>query len=78
MTDSAPNYRNSTFMRDVAERVLWTGVQGAVALVIVLVPDWEIPVQYTPIIMGALALLKGFVARHVDPQKDSASTVPGV
>jgi hypothetical protein len=72
-----PRYRQSTFWRDLTERVLWTAVQAGVA--VVTVEQFDLPAIYVPIFGACLAALKGAIAKTVvSPEKDSASTAPGV
>lgn len=83
MTTQPPRYRQSTFWKDWGERVLWTLLEAAIAVLIVESPgflaDGELPQWAIPLIASALAALKGYVARKlVDRHADSASTVPGV
>jgi len=63
------------FLKDLAERMFWTGAQAALA--IVSVDALDIPQTYVIPIAIALAFIKGIVAKHVG-NSDSASTVPGV
>jgi len=63
------------FLIKLAERMVWTGLQSAVAFLIVSIDSFGIPNMYLPFIAVALAGLKGVVARHVgDPE--SPATLP--
>lgn len=60
------------FWKDWSERVFWTALQGVLAIVIANVAGLQ--GEYVPVLMAALAAVKGMVARHVgDP--NTASTV---
>lgn len=65
----------SKYIKDLAERVFWTGAEAALGILGVETFDWA--KGYAIVIALGVALLKGIVAKHVgDP--DSASTVKGV
>lgn len=72
---STPNYGNSTFLKDWAERVFWTGAQAVIAAV--SFEQFDLPLWSLPIIAAGLAAVKGFVAKQIG-DRDSASTVSGV
>jgi hypothetical protein len=72
---NTPRYKDPQFMKDWAERVFWTTVQGALAAV--SYDQFDLPLWSVPIVAAGLAALKGFVARAYG-NKDSASTVPSV
>lgn len=63
------------YLKDLAERMFWTGAEAAVAVISVDTADipktWVIPIAI------ALAAIKGVIAKHVG-NGDSASTVKGV
>lgn len=59
------------YLKDLGERVLWTGVEAGLGLVTVEALD--IPVAYAALVAAGLAIVKGWVAKHVG-NKDSAST----
>jgi hypothetical protein len=70
-----PNYTDSKFVVDWAERILWTGAQAALAAV--SFSEFDLPLWSLPIIAAGLSALKGFVAKMVG-NPDSASTAPSV
>lgn len=64
------------FLKDLVERALWTAAEAVVAVVTTEVADLDTGV-YAPLIATGLAVVKGFIAKHVG-NKESASTAPGV
>lgn len=68
---------DSKFVRDWAERIAWTAAQAALAAV--SYTEFDLPLWSLPLIAAGLSALKGLVAKQlVSPEKDSASTAPGV
>lgn len=63
------------FLADLSERVLWTAVQAGLG--IITVESLHVPTAYAALVAAALAIVKGWVARHVG-DKDSASTAKDV
>lgn len=63
------------YLKDLLERMFWTGAEAAVA--IVSVDSLDIPKTWVIPIAIVLAMVKGVIAKHVGDD-DSASTVKGV
>lgn len=60
------------FLLDLAERVFWTAVQAVVALLLVVVAEWDY--EWVPVLTAGLSVLKGVVARHTgDPESAALS-----
>jgi hypothetical protein len=66
------------FLIKLAERMLWTGLQSAVAFLIVSIDSFGIPTVYLPLIAVGLAGVKGMVARHVGDPESPATLPAGV
>ena len=67
---------SSSFRARKWERVLWTLVQAALAVVSVEMLD--IPVAYAPLIAAGLSWVKAQVARKVGDPNDPATLPAGV
>ena len=62
------------FLKDMAERVIWTFVQAAAAVLIVE-QDWTPDVLKIALTAGAIAVLKAIVATRIGDD-DSAASLP--
>lgn len=58
------------------ERVLWTAVQAALA--VITVEMFDVPTVYAPLIAAALSWVKGQVARKIGNSNDPATLPAGV
>lgn len=54
---------NKAHLQDVAERVLWTFAEAIVAVLAVHTADLD--AMWIPIATASLALVKGFIAKHI-------------
>lgn len=63
------------FLVDLLERVGWTAAEAGLA--VVTTDSLNVPIAWAPLVAAGLALLKGFVAKHIG-NGDSASTAPSV
>lgn len=66
------------FFVKLAERMLWTGLQSAVAFLIVSIDSFGIPTAYLPLIAIGLAGVKGVIARHVGDPESPAMLPAGI
>lgn len=62
------------FLKDMAERVIWTFIQSAAAVMIVET-SWTPDVLKVAATAGAIAVLKAIVASRIG-NEDSAATLP--
>ena len=63
-----------TFLRDMAERVIWTFVQAASAVLLVE-QDWTPDALKIAVTAGGIAVLKAIVASRIG-NHESAATLP--
>ena len=61
------------WVRDAAERIIWTAVQAGLGVALVLIADLDL--AWTPVVATVLAAVKAAVARRVG-DSHSASTLP--
>lgn len=64
----------AAFAANISERTGWTLLQ--VALAAAPAALWGVPVEWVPLVVAGLALLKGWVARHVG-SPETAATLTG-
>ena len=67
---------SKAFYARLLERVLWTAAQAGLA--VITVEQFDIPVQWAPVIATALAAVKGYVARRVGDSNDPSTLPRGV
>lgn len=76
-TDPTTTTPRGSFTADWLERIIWTVIQAGLA--VISVEQFDLPEWTVLPITAVLAAVKGLVAKKViSPEKESASTVPGV
>ena len=69
----------SLYLKDLAERVVFTAVEAAAGLLVIELSTGDVPTQawWAVPLAAAAATLKGFLAKKIG-RSESASTAPSV